>query len=303
MPNDNDLVITPGGYKSRSNVFEIGQGQHIADKNKRLLMVESATGQVVQDLGAGNTQPLTGKPHLPDQLSFPQAPSIQASPGHKEGWVAYAVWTNTRHPAIDLFTATWTVPEPPIKEDQGQTIFLFIGMQNSEFILQPVLQWGESAAGGGAHWSICCWYTDGKKNSTVHTRLIPVDSGTLLKGRITLLQQQDRSFRYAATFEVQQEGEGQPQAPQELLLEKEDVIELLFANVALESYGVKDRNGYPRDPSTTIREINISVDSIPTAPSWQPVPDISISGIVTVKGSPFVKVPSIPGNMIELNFG
>ena len=42
-----------------------------------------------------------------------------------------------------------------------QTIFLFNGIQNTGAnfgILQPVLQYGSSAAGGGAFWSIASWY-------------------------------------------------------------------------------------------------------------------------------------------------
>lgn len=52
----------------------------------------------------------------------------------------------------------WLVPGAPT-DNGGQTIFLFIGIEDSSenAILQPVLQWGPSAAGGGAYWAIASW--------------------------------------------------------------------------------------------------------------------------------------------------
>ena len=46
----------------------------------------------------------------------------------------------------------WQVPPPPSVQDSGEVVFLFNGIQNygTNFgILQPVLQWGVSAAGAG----------------------------------------------------------------------------------------------------------------------------------------------------------
>jgi hypothetical protein len=69
------------------------------------------------------------------------------------GWIAYTYWSNpnTSKPITD-FSTNWTVPSVPSKQS-SQTIFLFNGVQDgttaSSYTMQPVLQWGPSAAGGG----------------------------------------------------------------------------------------------------------------------------------------------------------
>jgi len=289
---NNDLVLTPGGYRPRSMVYKIKPEHHLADKDHRLYMVDSVTGQEVQELGPTAGQAPFFKPHLPRELSLLQPPSVQQSPGQRDGWVAYAIWTNTKIPAINQFTAQWTVPDEP-KTKGNQTIFLFIGMQNSQFILQPVLQWGVSAAGGGDFWSICNWYTDGTVASTVHTDLVPVKPGQVLNANIALLNQQDRSFTYAASFE---NGPG-------LTLEKEDVIELLYANVVLESYGVADPDEYPPNGSADIQNVSLFINGLRTNPAWQLEPDNPGAGNNNGNGGPFITIPPVPGDRIKLAFG
>jgi hypothetical protein len=95
------------------------------------------------------------------------------------GWISYGYWNNDTGSSLTSFRATWTVPPAP-STDSGQTIFLFNGIQNygSNYgILQPVLQWGPSAAAGGSYWSIASWYvTSG--GDAFHTTLVQVDEGT-----------------------------------------------------------------------------------------------------------------------------
>ena len=62
---------------------------------------------------------------------------------------------------MSRLTTEWTVPPAPATQN-GQTIFLFPGIQNSTMIYQPVLQWGPSAAGGGNYWAVASWYVDGQ---------------------------------------------------------------------------------------------------------------------------------------------
>ena len=64
-------------------------------------------------------------------------------------WTVFTSWTNGTGRPITSFKTTWIVPPPPLSQS-GQTIFLFNGILNSSMILQPVLQWGASEAGGAA---------------------------------------------------------------------------------------------------------------------------------------------------------
>lgn len=60
---------------------------------------------------------------------------------------------------------------------------MFSGIQNSTMIYQPVLQWGESAAGGGNYWGVASWYVDGQGGLALHSNLVrvnPQGSGAFL---------------------------------------------------------------------------------------------------------------------------
>lgn len=60
---------------------------------------------------------------------------------------------------ISSFATTWKVPAAPTTNHQ-QTIFLFNSIEpaSGNAILQPVLQYGPSAAGGGSYWAVASWY-------------------------------------------------------------------------------------------------------------------------------------------------
>jgi hypothetical protein len=78
------------------------------------------------------------------------------------------------------------VPNAPSIQ-QGQTLFYFGGLEdaNGMFVMQPVLQWGSSGAGGGNYWSYANWlygsgYIDG------HTNLTSANPGDVLFTWMTL---------------------------------------------------------------------------------------------------------------------
>lgn len=48
---EEDLVLTPGGWRSKSKVHKVEPGQHVEVKEGRLKVIESATGKIVADLG------------------------------------------------------------------------------------------------------------------------------------------------------------------------------------------------------------------------------------------------------------
>jgi hypothetical protein len=49
--DDDELVLTPGGWRPRSKVIHLAPGQHISGKGGRLRIIETATGRVIKDLG------------------------------------------------------------------------------------------------------------------------------------------------------------------------------------------------------------------------------------------------------------
>ena len=49
-----DLVLTPGGLRPRSLVHQLEAGQHVSTKGGRVLIIQTATGKLVKDLGEGD---------------------------------------------------------------------------------------------------------------------------------------------------------------------------------------------------------------------------------------------------------
>jgi len=133
---DENLVLTPAGYMERSRVHFIGEGQQLSVREGRLQSIDIHTGKTLRDFGAVKITP----------TRLPAA----------SGWIAYSYWTNTGTP-ITYFTTNWVVPSAPTNKG-SQTFFLFNGMQDgttsTSYIIQPVLQWGPSAAGGGKYWAV-----------------------------------------------------------------------------------------------------------------------------------------------------
>jgi len=66
-PEDEDrekLVLTPGGWRPKSKVRFLKPGEHIDGEGGRLKIVNSATGEVIEDLGEiSPEEPVESKPH------------------------------------------------------------------------------------------------------------------------------------------------------------------------------------------------------------------------------------------------
>jgi len=115
----------------------------------------------------------------------PEAP-IDTRQGHDpgptgNGWVEASQWLVSLKSGdnLDVIDGYWTVPSPP--KTNGATIFLFNGVEpaNGSNIMQPVLQYGESKAGGGNYWAIASWLVG---NNAYFSPLEGVNPGDLLFG-------------------------------------------------------------------------------------------------------------------------
>jgi len=84
---------------------------------------------------------------------------------------------------IDLEDGYFYVPNAP-SSYTGQTIFLFNGIAPAaqNFIIQPVLQYGPSAAGGGKSWAIASWAGPLSNGNYLHSPLEGVNAGNVLFG-------------------------------------------------------------------------------------------------------------------------
>lgn len=109
--------------------------------------------------------------------------SLPNPPGTGNGWVEDSQWDIPLGPGdnIDYMGNTWTVPSYP--SSGGALIYLFNGIEpaSGDWILQPVLQFGVSPAGGGNYWAIASWLV-GANGYYFYSPLEPVNPGDVIFG-------------------------------------------------------------------------------------------------------------------------
>ena len=244
-----NLVLTPGGYRDASLVHrvEAGYAIHVSDAKARLMNVE--------------TREFIDLPHV----------AIQAGsvPGFGSGWIAYGFWINDTGKPVTSFRTTWKVPPAPVSQDK-QTIFLFNGIDPSNpgaAILQPVLQWGKSFAGGGNYWSVASWYVLGN-GQAFYTPLVQVNEGDQLVGVMKVTGQSGGMFSYTSEFE----GIAGTSLP---VL---NVAELVWLNETLEAYEITDCSDYPNTDFTGMRHISIQTADTTPVVAWTHVDQVTDCG-------------------------
>ena len=240
-----DLVLTPGGFRNRGLV-------HRVDPGNALELVSDRQFQL-RDLRRNTTV----------EIAEPTATAEATAPALGSGWIAYTYWKNGTGTPISQFTTMWQVPPPPAAGIANETVFLFNGIQNygANFgILQPVLQWGPSAAGGGQYWSVASWYvTSG--GQAFHTNLVRVDSGDTLIGVMALTGRNGSQFSYTSEF----------RGIAGTTLPVQNIAELQWCNETLEAYGIQAAGNYPDAPLTQFTEIFIRTGSVAPSITWTPV--------------------------------
>ena len=256
MPND--MVLTPGGYRPRDMVHLIAPGNHLYMEGERIEERDS-TGKIIAKLGSIPMRPIAG-PLMPLNVvkHFGELMEPGPMPSFGSGWIVYSGWSNNSGHPLSSFQTTWVVPPAPATSN-GQTIFLFNGIQNSTMIYQPVLQWGPSAAGGGAYWAVASWYADGQSGQSFHSQLVRVNTGDTLVGIMTLSSQSPTGgFNYNCQFQgIAHTG-----------LPIQNVQELTWCNETLEAYGITRCSDYPNTGNTRFTSIAIQCDSVTPTINW-----------------------------------
>src|SRR5271170_5945542 len=144
--SDEEMVLTPGGLHPKSQVHTVPFGGRVHHTDDEVQLIDKD----------GNILHREPRPKSLE-VGAHDPPKPMAS-----GWITYANWYNNTGDPICSFDTTWTVPPAPTTNN-GQTIFLFNSIEPGTYnaILQPVLQWGPSYAGGGAFWTVASWYLVG----------------------------------------------------------------------------------------------------------------------------------------------
>lgn len=183
------LVVAPGGKRHPSLVHKVEPGSQIRRSTlENHVCVFGPSGTLQHEHTYGTLAP-----------RLVTAAAGEAPKPADNGWITYSYWNNPYTSQLARFATTWQVPAAPAAND-GQTVFIFNGIQNG-WILQPVLQWGPSADGGGGSWYIASWYVSGPGGGAYFTPLVAVNPGDTLTGVITI--DSDLSFEWAPQTPVQ----------------------------------------------------------------------------------------------------
>jgi len=251
-----DGVITPFGSRPKECVHFVSEDYFVEDRESHSIVIEAATGNQEQFIAPCSTPIKRG-------TQTPPLPS---------GWAAYAYAMADK--PITSYNGTWSVPADP--QDEGtQTLFLFTGLQNSYFddadvenIIQPVLQWGPSEAGGGEYWSLASWYVDSNDNAYYST-LTKTDAGNVITG--TMVLGDDKKWVITAVDD---------KAASTVLTIATNTSEP-YAFVTLEVYTVSKCLEYP-----TGSDLFYNLMFAPTfTPTWTPETDPGCEEAVTVSSS------------------
>ncbi|KAF8884892.1 hypothetical protein CPB84DRAFT_1850521 [Gymnopilus junonius] len=148
---DDELIKVPGGFLPRSNVHIVPEGGKIVHTSDSVKLFD-ADGKVL------HSAPLTGSKPLFSRLN-----KSGTSSGKARRSLESAAVDAFFEAANDFdFSGNWIVPPAPQKFS-GQVLqyFLALGPPSLDALLFPVLQYGATANGGGAFWSLSTWLIAG----------------------------------------------------------------------------------------------------------------------------------------------
>jgi hypothetical protein len=232
-------VLTPFGYRDKATVHQVPNGYQLNRMpDGHFRMQNRSTGDHIDF--PGPTASAKGTTPLPDN-----------------GWITGINWFNQTGKPVSKFSTNWRVPSPP-QTFTGQTLFLFNGIEPASFdsILQPVLQYGGSAAGGGMYWAVASWYVT--SSTSFVSQLVQVSAGQLLTGIMRLVSENNPEFSYSCQFK----------GINGTNLSINNIAQLMWCVETLEVYGVTECSDFPNTPFTKFSRINIRNEGTVPAMSW-----------------------------------
>lgn len=171
-PNQDDqIVATPFGLISKSKVHLIEDGYATKIENNHLLKIEKSTGKVIKDFGKLTPSEIDGK----------SGRVAATDPTYVNDIIVGSPNSGTRK--YTSFSDSWIVPPSPTQNTQ--TIFIgarMLILSSFDIILETVLQYGVSVAGGGQYWSVASWQLT--SGIVTHSSLTQVAPGAVLSSRL-----------------------------------------------------------------------------------------------------------------------
>lgn len=254
--------MTPAGPVSKLRAHFVPEGARVEHSEEAIHIISSG-GSII------HTAPTAKNTRRDSAEIFSRA--------YTDGYAAYSYWgPNPNTSVIANFSTSWIVPDVPAKAD-GQLLYVFNALvpTSLDTILQPVLQFGVSSAGGGSYWAVGSWYVNGPE--VYYSTLYPVSPGQAISGVMTLQGNKTSStgkvqYSYNSVFSGI--------ASTSMTINSNEL--LTYAYEALEIYTTSGATDLPTG-KTTLKSINI-VDQNGQHPTvnWTPVSNTAEGFGVTV---------------------
>lgn len=236
----NDYVTTPFGLVHSSCVTEVAEGSRIADPHT--IVISDHTEKLSHCL-----HPMRHTRRPPDAIN---------------GWVEAADWEAAATP--QSLSTTWVVPDIPTGPS-GQLLYYFPSFmpQAQNRIIQPVLQYGVGAAGGGNYWAIASWYVTSDTGQAKHSPLLQVSPGDTIVGTLTASAcSGDGACDYTIVSADASSGESRT------LVVSETVPYTSIQAAVLEAYNVSSCDQFPASELTFSELSVIDAEGDAVVPQW-----------------------------------
>ena len=271
-------IETPGGSLFERNVFEIKEDSYLRIEKGKMHELDIYSNELTRTFRNYKIDKLEEITKIFDIETDDKTEEFLGRP--KSGWIVYSGWMNNSNEPITFFRTSWMVPKPP-STDNSQLIYLFNGIQNrsSTKIIQPVLQWGISNAGGDSSWFVTNWYIDKEARKAYYKTAVPVRTGEVIEGIIKVLNISRNGFDYLSCFRDIPECD----------LRVERVEELSWAVQTLECRRLTSFSDYPDEIRTDMADIEIHVGGRQANINWTAHNDITDCGqkcVILRDGSP-----------------
>jgi hypothetical protein len=264
ISDDSVMVVTPFGPRLKADVHIIEPGFKLQSQGNHLLKIDRA-GKIAEDFGIQAPLKYLQKNKDNSGLNRSHFTSL-ARPvvDTNANWDIWARGTQHQNPgSFSNFKTSWKVPSVPTNSTGNQTVFIFNGLEDTSqnFLLQPVLQWGASAAGGGKYWGVSNWLVGCSSCPVYNTTVSTVSTGTVLTGTMTMSGPDGSGlYTYTSSFGSAYSASDLPYTGQTQGFLLNNFVQ------ALEAYGITGYADYP--PDVMVKMYSIWVDGVYKVTDW-----------------------------------
>lgn len=177
---------------------------------------------------------------------------------HGPAWKAWTEYEKSSSDVVTFLSGKWKVPKDPSRG--GQLLYLWNGIEphSGEGVLQPVMQYGSSAAGGGNSWGVASWYVSSDHGS-YHTSLVDLRTGGTVLGTVSL---SGKSYTINGT------DMGSGKSAQFSMVPKDGPY--TWSCNTLEMYSLSSCSQYPPEPYV-VTDIKLQLGGKSVTPTWKPM--------------------------------